>query len=272
MSRGILLFAFQGEFDYVALAVKAAARIKKYIDLPISVITNSKASFDGCNLFDNIIQIDDDTNLQKKVFHNGSLQYEINTWKNSSRALCFELTPYDETLVLDTDYIVNSDFLLKCFDLNSDFLIFKNSCDLAGWRSNKEFQYINEISIPFYWATVFYFKKTEHNRLLFELIKFIKDNWDYYRSLYQITSPTFRNDFAFSIAIHIFSGYDSNNFQGVIPGKMYYTLDKDQLLMIKDSCCTFLIEKENTLGEYTLIKTNNLDVHIMNKYSLLEIM
>jgi hypothetical protein len=272
MTRGILLFAFQGEFDYIGLATKAALRLKRYLGLPISVITNDKEKFQDHSIFDHIIQINDDTILQKKIFHNGSLASNINTWKNSSRSLSFNLTPYDETLVLDTDYVVNSDFLLKCFSLNTDFLIFKDSCDLAQWRDTQEFQFINEISIPFYWATVFYFKKTEKNRLLFELITFIKDNWDYYRLLYQITSPTFRNDFAFSIAIHIFSGYDSNNFQGLIPGKMYYTLDKDQLHSIDNSACTFLVEKENNLGEYTAIKTNNLDVHVMNKYSLMEVL
>jgi hypothetical protein len=59
-----------------------------------------------------------------------------------------------------------------------------------------------------------------------------------------------------------------NSFVGHLPGKMYYTLDKDFLLEIKENKLKFLLEKEKFHGEYTLAKTENLDVHIMNKFSL----
>ena len=190
------------------------------------------------------------------------------TWKNSNRALSFDLTPYDHTLVLDIDYVINSDFLLKCFDINSDFLIFKDSCDLAGWRGSKEFQYVNQFSIPFYWATVFCFKKTEKNKLFFNLIKHIKNNWDYYQILYQIVEPNFRNDYAFSIAIHIFGEQFKTNY----PGKLYYVTDRDFLLLIDGNSSVFLVEKAACHNEYIPARVNNLDVHVMNKYSLIEIL
>ena len=146
--------------------------------------------------------------------------------------------------------------------------MFKDSYDLSSWRDTSEFKYLNQYSIPFYWATVFYFKKTQVSQAFFDLIKHIKENWLYYKNLYSIDSFTFRNDFAFSIAVHIFN--DSKNFNnvGVFPGKMYYTLDKDLLVSGTDNSFTFLIEKEKYNGEYTAMKVRNLDIHIMNKYSL----
>ena len=100
--------------------------------------------------------------------------------------------------------------------------------------------------------------------IFFELVKTIRDNWDYYRLLYQILEPNFRNDFAFSIAIHMMG----EEFVKPLPGKMNYTLDRDVLLDIQESSLQFLVEKKNYAGEYVATKTNNLDMHVMNKYSL----
>jgi len=272
MNRGVILFAFQSTIDYIALAIFSAERIKKHLKLPVSLVTDSKRHLENLGkteIFDKIIEIEDST-IQKKVFNNGTAEFQNIIWKNSNRSLAYDLTPYEHTIVLDVDYVINSDFLLKCLDINKDFLIFKDSCDLSFWRNSKEFTYVSEFSIPFYWATVLIFKKSEKNKTFFRLVKEIKNNWNYYRSLYQIPDSKFRNDFAFSIAIHITSGFVSNNFDNIIPSKIYYTLDKDYLYNITDNSCSFLIEKQNSGGQYIPTKINNVDVHVMNKFSLIE--
>jgi hypothetical protein len=273
MSKGILLFALNSEMDYVKLAVRLTERIKYYLDLPVTIVTNSdeyllKNFTSSSELFDRVIKKDDDT-TQTKKFSDGHGVSERYVWKNSNRASAFDISPYDQTLVMDVDYVINSNFLLNVFNQNKDFLCFKESYDLAGWRNTAEFEYINQYSIPFYWATVFYFTKTKLNELFFRLVEYIRDNWEYYRLLYQINDKKYRNDYAFSIAIHILNGTDCNLFSDTIPGKMYYTLDKDILVKIKNNSMSFLVEKERMLGEFTGIKINDLDVHVMNKFSLL---
>lgn len=272
MNRGVILFAFQSTIDYIALAIFSAERIKKHLKLPVSLVTDSKRHLENLGkveIFDSIIEIEDST-VQKKVFNNGTAEFQNIIWKNSNRSLAYDLTPYEHTIVLDVDYVINSDFLLKCLDINKDFLIFKDSCDLSFWRNSKEFSYVSEFSIPFYWATVLIFKKTEKNKTFFQLVKEIKNNWNYYRSLYQIPDSKFRNDFAFSMAIHITSGFVSDNFDNIIPSKIYYTLDKDYLYSMTDNSCSFLIEKQHSGGQYIPTKVNNVDVHVMNKFSLIE--
>jgi hypothetical protein len=180
----------------------------------------------------------------------------------------YELTPYDTTLVLDSDYIINSSILKKSFDNSYDFQIYKNSFDLAGWRDNTEFKRINQYSIPFYWATVFVFRKSLVTQSLFDLITYIKNNWLYFRVLYNIDSELFRNDFAFSIAIHIMNGKTNGEFAVELPGTMSYTTDKDILLKVTDNRMNFLLEKEGHLGQYIAAKTSGIDVHVLNKYSL----
>jgi hypothetical protein len=271
MTKGILLYALNSEMDYVKLAVKLTERIKFYMNLPVTIITDSedylRKNYDQ-TLFDHIVK-KKDTTEQTKKFSDGQGYSERYVWKNSNRASAYDITPYDQTLVLDVDYVINSDFLLHVFNQPKEFLCFRKSCDLAGWRNTAEFEFINQYSIPFYWATVFYFTKSKANEIFFALVEYIRDNWEYYRLIYQITDKKFRNDFAFSIAIHILNGTDVDMFDSVIPGKMFYTLDKDILLKINKSSLTFLVEKQKVLGEFTGLKTKDLDVHVMNKFSLL---
>ena len=271
MTKGVLLFAFNSEMDYVKLAIKLTERVKHYLNLPVTIVTDSddylRKNFSS-DMFESIIK-KKDTTEQTKKFSDGHEFSERYIWKNSNRYTAYQLSPYEQTLVLDVDYVINSDFLNNLFNLNKDFMCFRESCDLAGWRNTSEFENVNQYSIPFYWATVFYFTKTKQNQIFFDLVDYVRTNWEYFRLIYQISDKKYRNDFAFSIAIHILNGTDTELFSDVIPGKMYYTLDKDILLQIKHSSLSFLVEKERALGEYTGLKTNELDVHVMNKFSLL---
>lgn len=273
MSRGVLIFAQNNpEMDYIKLAMFAAKRIQNFLEVPVSLVTDSKDYLISSQptaqiVFDKIIDTWYDTDQVKK-FHDGSMYEKNLKWNNFTRADCFNLTPYKETLVLDADYIISSKNLSKIWESQQDFLIYRKSYDLAQWRDTSSFTYINEHAVPFYWATAFYFKKTSTNSAFFRLVKHIRENWAYYRILYLIDSPTFRNDFAFSIAIHIMNGSIDNFSFGGLPGKLYYTLDRDILLDITDTSIKTLIEKEKYHGEYTLAKSNNLDLHVMNKFSL----
>jgi hypothetical protein len=115
------------------------------------------------------------------------------------------------------------------------------------------------------------FKKDEFTQAFFNIVDNIKLNWEYYRLLYTIDSKVFRNDFAFSIAIHIMNNNTTGEFATALPGSMTYILDRDLLVRIAEDKMQFLVEKEGYRGEYTLVKTTGLDVHVMNKSSLLRV-
>jgi len=273
MTVGAVIFAQNnGGIDYVKLANFAALRVKQHLDIPVSIITDSskwlQSNFPDHN-FDQIISLPKDTSRQTKKFNDGKLSSKVLDWKNLSRNQVYNLTPYDKTLVLDSDYILNSNVLKSALDLDHDFQIYQHSFDLALGRDPAEFKTINQYSIPFFWATVFIFQKTPLTEVFFDLIDYIKANWVYYRTLYTIDSALFRNDFAFSIAIHIMSGNTTNSFSTELPGKMTYSADTDILVTANDNNMQFLVEKKNYPGEYLVAKTSGLDVHVMNKYSLL---
>jgi hypothetical protein len=274
-TKGVFLFAKNnGQIDYVKQAVFLARRIKKYLNLPVTLGTDSIAYLEeayGTDDFDNVIKLDWKDTKNQRYFYDGALAKKQAGFKNSNRASVYDLSPYDETLIMDTDFIISNNLLLSAFDSSADFLIYKNSNDIAQVRNEEEFKHISNVSVDFYWATVIFFRKTETNKIFFDLVQHIEQEWNHYRRAYQIMSPLFRNDFAFSIAIHIMNGFRAGDFAQELPGTMFYTTDKDILWKLKDTEMLFLVEKENYLGEYTSLKTKGLNIHVMNKISLARI-
>ena len=272
MSKGAFLIARNnGHIDYVKQAVFLAKRIKKHLGISVSIATDSVDYLEeafGTDDFDKIIWLDYTAESNKRYFFDGTLSKKSASFKNNNRASVYDLTPYDETLLMDTDYIISNDLLKSCFDSNSDFMIYKKSDDIAKVRDEREFNTISDTSVDFYWATVVYFRKTETNSIFFNLVRHIEEHWNHYRRVYQITSSLFRNDFAFSIAIHIMNGFQTGDFAQQLPGSMMYTIDKDVLWQMDKDEMMFLVEKKDYLGEYTAIKTVGQSIHVMNKSSL----
>ena len=64
------------------------------------------------------------------------------------------------------------------------------------------------------------------------------------------------------------NGYQPGNFAGRMPGKLFYTTDKDLIVELTDERFLFLVEKQSYLGEYVPIRFQNSSVHVMNKFSL----
>ena len=64
------------------------------------------------------------------------------------------------------------------------------------------------------------------------------------------------------------NGYQRGDFSHTLPGKLYFTSDKDICWEIKDDQFLFLIQKEKFLGEYTPLKVKGSSVHVINKFSL----
>lgn len=268
MSKGVVLFAQNnGSIDYVGQANYLAKRISKYLDLPTTLITDKDVTIE--HNFDRVIILENAvTRTNRRRYYDGSLTKRVVNFNNFDRAEVYNLTPYDETIVMDTDYIICNDVFKKCFESKNDFQIYKKSYPLSYWLDTYEFNFISDTSVDFYWATVMFFRKTETNKKFFNLVKHIKENYDHYRGVFQISNTLYRNDFAFSIAIHIMNGYQKGSFAKELPGKMYYSIDRDILHSIEDDEIKILIEKQNYNGQYICTKVKGSNVHVMNKFSL----
>jgi len=247
MTRGVLIYAFNnGEIDYLAMAKWSQKRIKRLLGLDTTIISNAEqqATSGGTRTFNS----------------------KISPWLNASRCNAWEDSPYDETIVLDADYIVNSNTLLKLFDTKQDFLIHQTVSDVTAQNHFNGQKSFGELHFPQSWATVFYFNRAKNNQLIFETVRMIKENYTHYANLYKFPRMPFRNDFAFSIALGMLNGHtitDNNGIKWPLT-----TASTNVVVSVEDDTIKLEYEKNN---KHMRLEIADLDLHVMNKKAMEEI-
>src|SRR6056300_1287972 len=261
MNRGVLLFAHNNDaVDYVKQGIYCAEHIKKYLNLPVSLATSDDVK--GVHNFDQIIPTPNPNKKQTRNYYDGTIR-QNSLWINHSRTNAFSLSPYDETIVMDTVFIVQNKNLNTVFESKEDFLINYKAqhIDFECTYTN-DMKYVSDTGIEMCWVTVFYFKKTDRVKRLFQMINHIRDHWSFYRYRYQLLQKTYRNDFAFAIAIHIMNGYQKATWPKQLPINLMYITDKDVILKKTNSQWKFKHES----GLISSIENQN--IHVMNKIAL----
>jgi hypothetical protein len=249
-SRGVVVFAFNTDVDYVTIADRTSRLINHSLGLPVTLITDadSDPKFD----YDQVIRVNPQGNTTRT-----DLNDFVVTWKNFGRYLAYELSPYEETVLVDTDYVVLDDSLNTLFSIPFDYRLMHHNTN----PDNTDYGTMGETSLPFVWATVILFRKSPRAQMLFSLVGRIQRNYNYYRALYNIQARNYRNDYAFAIANNILNGYNLNIDQS-IPWSMF-TVDKK----IKQ------IQLTNTqvriYHEDTAVVTPYQNIHVMDKEYLL---
>lgn len=250
--RGVLLFAFNnGKTDYFEMAVRTAKRVSKFLDLPVSVVTDSNTIIDSYeNVFDQIIlEVSDTSNAKGNV-----------VWINKGRHKAYELTPYDETLVLDTDYLINSNSLLKPFELYDDFMC---HTDTNFILMDNQVEKVSNKFIDTAWATVIYFKKTERVKQIFECMQMVQNNYQHYVNVFDMTSTMYRNDYSLTIALWIVNGHTLNQAD-YIPWPLLHLSNHVKAHRVTDTEYIFL---KNT----KYITLNSVDFHLLDKNNFMEL-
>lgn len=182
-SRGVVIFATNtAETDYVAIAEQNARLIKHYMGLPTTIVSAQ------------------DTGKNKRFSTDTNSFVE---WNNFGRHEAYTASPYDETIILDADYLIFDDSLTRLFSSSFDYLLFDKNRYV---NIEQQPSVMGPHSLPYVWATAVLFRKTEKSRLFFELAAKVKRNYDYYRLLYNVQEGNFRNDYAFAIANLILQG------------------------------------------------------------------
>ena len=245
-SRGVLLFAFDTKINYVEIARRSARLIRQTLDLPVALVTDTPIQSPE---FDQVIIVDNTLN-NYKVGQPGA-------WRNGDRYRAYELSPWDETLLIDSDYLMLDSNLLKLFEQDFDYRIMTHNQTPDGvWKTS-----IGNYSIPYLWATAILFRRTEKTCMLFELVGRIQRNYHYYLKLYNGNHNSFRNDYAFTIANNILNGYDLSMDQG-ITWPMFTFNEVVKSITIKNNLIT--VKEKNKAH---IIPRQN--IHVMDKEYLL---
>ena len=287
MTKGILMFAINGDakdpkfntvhIDYIAMATANAKNIKTHMqNNKVALITNMEGKSllqakGYIQYFDHVVIIDADgqgvgpnTNPQvnTRAMRIGTETIRL-PWKNQSRTDAYDLSPYDETLLLDSDYFVFDDMLDKVFNTDANILCGKHVEEMSYQDALIDYERLHHQSVKLFWATVLYFKKSTEAQMMFNIMKMVKKNWQYYGRLYKFdSSRTYRNDFAVSIALHMMMGKKENT-EYDLPFTIMCLSDKN---MLKDAH-SFFYRYKNAWAGTGMIKQN---MHIMNKVSAMQ--
>lgn len=265
MSRGVILFAFNSpKYNYYDMAEYTARRINHFLDLPVTIVTDKSSVPDNPSYtFDNTILVEPDKNNIR----------EYSVWINKGRYQAFDLSPYDETIVLDTDYMVNSNKLLKTFDTSIDFCCHDSTSFLMHPKAAQEV--LSAYSFKTLWATVMTFKKTRRAKQIFECLEMVQKNYDHYANIHSFISNVYRNDYALTLALRIANGHLLSTHD-IIPWNLIHVGKNTSVYANSD-------EEFNT--EYTVMFDNwqrgklrkeyitirDLDFHVMNKENFMEL-
>lgn len=276
MNKGALIFAHNSrDVDYILMAVVSGGLAKKNLGISVSLVTDESTAewfrnLEYSNLlqtvFEHVIIVDKPVTDNRRKLRDGTT-YKTVPFINANRSTAFDVTPYEHTLIIDSDYLVFSDNLNNYWDLEYDVMISSSMNDIRGDRSEILDKRVSEVGPLLYWATTLMFKKTNYSRIFFDLVSFIKDNYDYYADLYRFDHRQFRNDIAFSIARHILNAHESDNF-GTLPS-IRTVFDNDILHSVSDTgALQFLVSDRHNPQEFALASTKGADVHILNKQSI----
>lgn len=275
MKIGAVIFAHNNrKVDYSLMAMIAAGLTKKYLEIPVSLITDTstlewmeqdKTLDRAKKIFDQIILTDRPSTENFRTLNDGNAIESI-PFVNSNRYSVYDLTPYDRTLLIDSDFLIFSDRLKPFLYSKSELMISESISDLGGDRIGTLDKCISDTGPNLYWATNVIFSKNKNTKIFFDLVDYIKENYLYFADLYRYYPKPYRNDISFSLAKHILDGYRTNKSESL--PSILSTIDKDILIQVENGKLVFLIDQGGN-GEYVAISCHNRDIHVMNKQSII---
>lgn len=189
MTRGVVLFAENSDVNYVRQAEILARSIKTNGDVKITLVTSDVVDSEN---FDTIIHVPNSDG----------------NWKIYNRINAYDVSPYDETIVMDVD-------MFCPVDMNEYFDLLSNE-DL--WFTTKVYTYRNTPvhnsyyrqsvignGLPNTYVGMYYFKKSLKASKFFDTLKDVHNNWqEYYATFAPYKTQTWASiDISTSIALHI---------------------------------------------------------------------
>lgn len=248
-NRGVLLYAINNGIDYVKLARFCAERIRQHWRLPVALVTNVP----GVQGFDYVMTVATPTDPNARMYPDFK---RIMAFYNHDRMMAIKHTPFEETIVVDTDYVVVNDLLPRLWD-DQPLLVPSSAHSVSRHLLPNGLLRIADGSVQMCWATIVMFNKFAPETQRF-FLEWQKSRVDYlhYAYLYGYDYTLYRNDHGVTIALQkLTGGVQVNNF--ILPYSIPTAVPEVE------------VTRANPL-ELAGIGKMFHDVHVMNKRSLLE--
>ena len=194
MTKGFLVLAQNSTVNYVRQAYALALSIKATQPSinNISIVTNDTIPDEYLHAFDKVIPV---------PFEDSASTSE---WKVENRWKLYHASPYDETIVFDTDMLVleNIESVWKIAEEQN--LFFTSVVKDYKGRIVNDTTYRKtfvENDLPNLYCGMFYFKKSNQALEFFKLVEFITNNWE--RIYYDISPKQMQKFFSMDVTVAI---------------------------------------------------------------------
>jgi hypothetical protein len=272
--RGMLMFAHNNDlFDYGKMAYASALSAVHHINESISLVVDEQTWEsllqnypDAETVFDDPIFIEfEDRNDRHFDLADGSRKKA--KYHNTTRLRAYELSPYDETLLIDTDVLVQDSSLRGVWGSSPAIRMNHEISELILSGDNTQVK-LSDNSLTTFWATICYFRKCKVTEDFFSLSKYVEKNYEYYGVLHGFPTGIVRVDIILTIAAHIMSGYVGGSKSVVEPLPVEDTVfawNKDIMIDFDEDRATFLTKSNGKPFPVSTYRT----VHCMNKDSMM---
>ena len=181
---------------------------------------------------------------------------------------------YDETIMVDVDFLFQDDNLDKIWGSQTPIMMNKHIVPIinneqaikSGFVSSEN---VGNFTVPMYWATVVYYNRSDFSEQFFNLVNHVKDNYFYFQRLYQVEDNAYRNDYSFSIALYILTGNRIPGTEWEIPYKFVLSTNKDIVFRIDKGQIKMIIDTRDWKSPKQIFNVQKMSLHCMNKMSLL---
>jgi hypothetical protein len=175
MSKGILMVAQNSADDYVLQACLCAMSIKATNDVSVSILTNDPVPDKYKELFEHIISIPWTDSAKDE------------NWKVQNRWKAYHVTPYDETIVMDTDMLVLQN-IDSWWNFLSNYEMYFTS-HVMDYRQNviNDTYYRKAFTsnkLPNVYVGIHYFKKCDFAHDFYGWLELVSNNWNLFYGHY----------------------------------------------------------------------------------------
>lgn len=280
-TTGVAFFAYNtDQINYLKLATLAALYVERHMPNQSICLITDHANWEwfqktaegpiAQNVFDDVVITNPPLQTNYRTHYDSPYTKFKSDFKNGNKHKVIDFTPYDRTLLLDIDYIVQNNDLEYVFDTDQGVTLFHRAQDIIGRLPYPSEQYLYETGVPMLWSTAIYFDRNDPlARSFFDLWAHVANNYTFYRFLYNFPAGMFRTDFCVSIAAHMLNGMGQGELVSDFPFPMIYMSQRDDIAQVNTvDEWAYLVNDRDEEWKDTLALITKENVHVMNKRAL----
>jgi hypothetical protein len=269
VTRGVLIFAHDNtSVRYSLLASACAALVRANMGCKVALAadhhTLQRVRDEGLlRAFDHLIKVSSTTGGRR--LYGG----QVADYLNASRPSAYRISPFDETILMDADYMVLDDSLNHCWGSNQDIMIARDAVMLDHLPAEGPDAWVSRDGLRMAWATVLYFKRTDRAAKLFEIMDHVRVEREYYSAAFRLPEGPFRNDHALAVAVHVLQGHRDDDSIARLPcGPLLTATVADEMVGFSGGLPIFLARHRRD-WEHPFLYRARTSVHVMDKISYL---